>query len=197
MHLYFSSIKADLRCCYCCCCWFRSLFFSFIFVFLLLWFHLFLLPPPPPPLSLSLLSFYYGGHPYLRAQRQSYIVVGWLLWRPSNMLVNLGGGYAQTIVRAATLRQKPQIKFAVSLGHGRPTPRKPVPRLVLQRQVWELLDTNFEVYGVTRSGGKKTQGESGNRTQIFLTRGRRLPIRLWGQGNELFVGWLLNVPATS
>ena len=71
------------------------------------------------------------------------------------MLVNLGGGYAQTIVRAATLRQKPQIKFAVSLGHGRPTPRKPVPRLVLQRQVWELLDTNFEVYGVTRSGKNK------------------------------------------
>ena len=61
-------------------------------------------------------------------------MVGWLVaLHPSNMLVHLKGGSAQTSVRAATLRQKLQIKLSVSPSHSILTPGQPVPALTLER----------------------------------------------------------------
>ena len=51
--------------------------------------------------------------------------------RPSNMRVYLRDGSAQTIVRAATLRQKLQIQLSTSPSHSILTPGRPVPALTL------------------------------------------------------------------
>ena len=49
------------------------------------------------------------------------LFVGCLLaWRPSNMLVYVKDGIAQTIVRATTLRQKLKIRLSVSTSHSIP-----------------------------------------------------------------------------
>ena len=45
------------------------------------------------------------------------------------MLVYLGDGSAQTILRAATLREKLQIKLSTSPSHSILTPGQPVPAL--------------------------------------------------------------------
>ena len=50
------------------------------------------------------------------------------------MLVHLGDGSTQTIVCAVTLRQKLQIKLAISPSHSILTPGRPVPALTLYRQ---------------------------------------------------------------
>ena len=50
------------------------------------------------------------------------------------MLVYLRDGSAQTIVRAATLKQKLQIKLSTSPSHSILTPGRPVPALTLYRQ---------------------------------------------------------------
>ena len=52
----------------------------------------------------------------------------------SNRLVYLGDGSAQTIVRAATPRQKVQIKLAISPSRGILTPVQPVPAMALMSQ---------------------------------------------------------------
>ena len=49
--------------------------------------------------------------------------------RPSNMPVYFVDGSAQTVVRAATLRHKLQIKLAASPSHSVLTPGQPVPAL--------------------------------------------------------------------
>ena len=51
--------------------------------------------------------------------------------RPSNMLVYLRDGSAQTGLRTATLRWKLQIKLPISPIHGILTPDQPVPALTL------------------------------------------------------------------
>ena len=58
--------------------------------------------------------------------------VCWLVaYRPSNMLVYLRDGSAQTILRAATLRQKLQIQLSTSPSHSILTSGRPVPALAL------------------------------------------------------------------
>ena len=60
------------------------------------------------------------------------VVVGLLVAsRPSNRLVYLRDGSAQTTLRAATLRQKLQITRSVSPSHSILTPGRPVPALTL------------------------------------------------------------------
>ena len=54
--------------------------------------------------------------------------------RPSNMLVYLRDGSAQTIARAATLRLKWQVKLSTPPSHSTLTPGQPVPGLSLYRQ---------------------------------------------------------------
>ena len=62
-------------------------------------------------------------------------VPGFVCWlfvlRPSNMRVYLRDRSAQTILRAATLRQKLQIKLSISPSHSILTPSQPVPALTL------------------------------------------------------------------
>ena len=56
----------------------------------------------------------------------------WLLaLRPNKMLVYLRDRPAQTILRAATLRQKLQAKLSISPSHSILTPGQPVPALTL------------------------------------------------------------------
>ena len=57
------------------------------------------------------------------------LYVGCLM--PSNVLVCLMGGSADTMVCAATLRQTFQIKLSVSPSHSLMTPGQPVPALTL------------------------------------------------------------------
>ena len=65
-------------------------------------------------------------------KEQRAVVVCWLLVkRPSNTLVYLRDGSAQTIARAATLRQKLQIKLSTSSSHSILTSGRPVPALTL------------------------------------------------------------------
>ena len=52
-------------------------------------------------------------------------------YRPSNMLVYLRGGSAQTVVRSATLSFKLHIKHCMPTSHGILTPVQPVPALIL------------------------------------------------------------------
>ena len=61
-------------------------------------------------------------------------VVCWLFKRLSNTLVYLRERPAQTIVRAATLRQNLQIKLATSPSHSILTLGRPIPALTLYRQ---------------------------------------------------------------
>ena len=59
------------------------------------------------------------------------LFVCWLVACPSNMLVYLTDGSAQTILRAATLRQKLQIKRSTSPSHSILTSGRPVPSLTI------------------------------------------------------------------
>ena len=54
-----------------------------------------------------------------------------IAYHPSNRLVNLRDGSAQTILCAATLRQKMQIKLSTSPSHSILTPGQPVTALNL------------------------------------------------------------------
>ena len=68
----------------------------------------------------------------VRCTANRSLFVGWLLaLRPSNMLVYLRDGSAQTILRAATLRRKLQIKLSTSPSHSILTTGRPVPALTL------------------------------------------------------------------
>ena len=60
----------------------------------------------------------------------SVMCVCWLVaYRPSNMRVYLRDGSAQTILCAATLRYKLQIKLSISPSHSMLTTGQPVPAL--------------------------------------------------------------------
>ena len=61
-------------------------------------------------------------------------LIGWLLKRPSTMLVSFRDGSAQTVARAAILRQELHIQFAILHGHRILTPDQPVARDVILRQ---------------------------------------------------------------
>ena len=66
------------------------------------------------------------------------VVVYWLRNVPVIMPVFLRDGSAQTIARAATLREKLQIKLAVSPSHSTLTPGQPVPALIsITPGVWQ------------------------------------------------------------
>ena len=73
-------------------------------------------------------------------------LVGWLVAeRPSNMLVYLRDGSAQTAVRAATLRQRLQIKLAITPSHSILTPGQPDPPLTLSRKAAGRLGTGLPI----------------------------------------------------
>ena len=55
-------------------------------------------------------------------------------FQTSQQHASVSRGSAQTTLRAATLRQKLQIKLSASPGHGILTPSQPVPALTLERQ---------------------------------------------------------------
>ena len=66
--------------------------------------------------------------------------------RPSNILVYLRDGSAKTILRAATLRQKLQIKLSTSPSHSILTPGWPVPALTLYCQVPGRVATGVPIF---------------------------------------------------
>ena len=66
--------------------------------------------------------------------RKTVVVCGLLNVPATYMLVYLWDGSARTIVRAATLRQKLQIKLAISHSHSTLTRGQPVQSLALYRQ---------------------------------------------------------------
>ena len=73
--------------------------------------------------------------------------VCWLVaQRPSNMLVYLRDGSAQTVVRTAALRQKLQIKLAISSNHRVLKPGQPVLALNLQRQAPGRVATGVPIF---------------------------------------------------
>ena len=65
---------------------------------------------------------------------------------PSNMLVYIRDGSAQTSVHAATLRQKLQIKLSLSPSHSILTPHQPVPVLTLWCQAPGRVATGVPMY---------------------------------------------------
>ena len=86
------------------------------------------------------------------SQRAATLAVGWLFKRSSDMLVFLRDGSVLTTVRAATLIEKLQIKFAISPSHNLPTPGQPVQALIR----------------------KTPHGESGIEPDVSRSRGGRL-----------------------
>ena len=69
-----------------------------------------------------------------------------LAQRPSNMLVYLRDRYAQTVVRAATLIQKLQIKLSFSPSHSILAPGQPVSALILLRQAPGSVATGVPIF---------------------------------------------------
>ena len=65
------------------------------------------------------------------------------------MQVYLGDGSAQTIVRAATLRQKLPNKLAISRSHSILTSGQPVPELTLRGQAPGWVATGVHWYDTT------------------------------------------------
>ena len=82
-----------------------------------------------------------AGFPGEPGERGEPVSLGLFVWslfvcwlvacRPSNMLVYPSNGSAQTILRAATLTWKLQIKLSTSPSHSILTPGRPVPALTL------------------------------------------------------------------
>ena len=62
------------------------------------------------------------------------------------MLVYLRDGSAQTVLRAATLRQKLQIRLSTSPSHSIPTPGQPVPAMTLRRQAPGWVATGVPIW---------------------------------------------------
>ena len=87
------------------------------------------------------------------------------------MLVHLRDGSAQTILRAATLRQKLQIQLSISPSHSILPPGQPVP---VSPGAWQgsYSSANFYVTGMTRPG--KIPVQAGFKPRIFRSRGGRL-----------------------
>ena len=110
-------------------------------------------------------------------QSHDYAFVCWLtVERPSNILVYLRDGSAQTSVHSATLRQKLHIKLSISLSHTHsiPTPGQTVPcwpynarRLAGQSLEYRSLSHWYD-------STLKNSGASGNRT-LGLPPSKRTP----------------------
>ena len=78
------------------------------------------------------------------------------------MPVYLGDQSAQTIVRAATLRQKLQVTLSTFPSHSIPTPGRPVPALTLKRQVPGTVATGVPMFkGATPGPRKQTSAGQG------------------------------------
>ena len=101
------------------------------------------------------------------------VAVDWLACLTPKLVLPRDGS-AQTIVHAATLRQKLQIKLAVSPSHSILTPGRPVPALTLQRQVPGRVVTGVPIFksGMTPPG-KNIHGDSWSRTHACRFRGCR------------------------
>ena len=88
----------------------------------------------------------------------------------------LRDGSAQTIVRAATLRQKLQVKLSTSPSHSILTPGRPVPGAdPITPGAWQSShwSANFQVTGMTRPGNIPT-AQAGIKPRTFGSRGGRL-----------------------
>ena len=81
----------------------------------------------PRPFSRQRFVFHRSAWPSTLQGLRAQEFVGWLL----NIRVYLRDGPAQTILRAATLRQKLQAKLSISPSHSILTPGQPVPALTL------------------------------------------------------------------
>ena len=66
--------------------------------------------------------------------RDGETVVVLVAYCPSNVLVYLRDGSAQTIAHAATQRKKSHIKLSISPSHSILTPDQPVPVLILNHE---------------------------------------------------------------
>ena len=95
------------------------------------------------------------------------------------MLVYSSYGSAQTILRAATLRQKLQIELSTSPSQSILTPVRPIPALTQAPSRVASGVPIFEVTGMTRPG--KIPAQAGFEPRIFHSRGGRLN----HQANEL------------
>ena len=91
------------------------------------------------------------------------------------MLVYLRDGSAQTTVRSATLRQKLQIKLAVSTSHSVLTPGRPVP---ITPDSWQGSQLFSQWYDMTWRKDPRPKLESNpalplSRSDVFTGRPRR------------------------
>ena len=91
----------------------------------------------------------------------------------SNSPLHLRDGPAQTIVRAATLREKLQIKLGISSSHSTPTGGQPVPMLTLECQTPGRVAIG-QGYDRTR---QKIHCGCGIQTQVCRSLGRSLTTR--------------------
>ena len=106
------------------------------------------------------------------------VLVGCLTSRPRNMLVYLRDGSAKTIVRAATLRYKLQIKLSTSPSHSILTPGRPVPALTLKRQAPGRVATGVLIFeSLVWLEPEKIPAQVGFEPGIFRSQGGRLTTR--------------------
>ena len=106
----------------------------------------------------------------------------WLIAEcPNNMLVCLGDRSAQTIVCAATLRQKLQIKLSISPSHSILTLRKPVPALTLQHQMPGSVACGVPIFRslVQLSWEKDTELKQESNPGLLLSRHDAFPLGQW------------------
>ena len=91
------------------------------------------------------------------------------------MLVYLRDGSAKTILRAATLRYKLQIKRSTSPSHSILTPGRPVPVLTLKRQAPGRVATGVSIFeSLVWLDPEKIPAQAGFEPGIFRSRGGRL-----------------------
>ena len=80
---------------------------------------------------------------------------------PSNMLVYLRDRFALTFVHASTMRQKLQIKLAISPTHSLLTPGQPILAMTLYCQVPRRVTTRATILTGTTRHGKSPTGKAG------------------------------------
>ena len=91
------------------------------------------------------------------------------------MQVYLRDGSAQTVLRAATLRQKLQIQLSISPGHSILTLDQPVPALILYRQAPGRVAPGVPVFkSLVWLDPGKLPPQAGFESRIFRSRGGRL-----------------------
>ena len=90
------------------------------------------------------------------------------------MLVYLRNGSAQTSLRAATLKQKFQIKLSTSFNHSILPPGHPVPVLTLSCQVPGRVATGVPISQSLVYESTRKNPQAGIEPRIFRSRGGRL-----------------------